>query len=98
MEFRVNLPCIRRRAERDNIVGTSTSEGAGLIIISITISVWAGILEQLRVRRGLAGVGRTICAAATVLVLPERLARALTRYARSISGARHLQLRRALFV
>lgn len=90
----VNLPGVRRWTEGDGVIRRSTCEGAGLIVVCVTISMWARLLENLRVGRGLACVRCSVRAAATVLRLPESLARALARDAFTPINASHLELRR----
>jgi len=82
------------RAKGDGVIGGSASEGAGFVVVGVAISAWASVLEYLRVRRGLARVGRPVRSAAAVLRRVERLARALARDALSPVRAHHLQLRR----
>lgn len=93
----VNLPRVRRRAERYDIVGRRTCEGASPIIIRVAVRVRTRVLKHQRVLRRLAYVGCAVRAATAVLLLLERLARALARDSFP-AGARHSQLRRTTVV
>lgn len=94
MGFLVNLPGVRRGAERYDIVGPGACERAGLIIIRVAVRLRARALEHLRVLRRLACGRCAVRALAAVLLVAERLARALARHALP-AGTRHAQLRRA---
>ncbi|KAK3423798.1 hypothetical protein EUGRSUZ_F00558 [Eucalyptus grandis] len=88
-------PGVGRRAEGDDVVGVCAREGAGAVVVRVAVGLRAGVLEQLRVRRGLARLRRGVGAAAAVLRLLERLTRALARHPPRPVAARHPQLRRA---
>ncbi|KAF7828967.1 hypothetical protein G2W53_020131 [Senna tora] len=90
------IGCSGRGAECDHIVGVGAGEGAGAIVVSVTVSAWARILEELRVRAWLARVWSRVRTTAAILRLPERFTRALTRHPLSstILLRRYLQLRR----
>lgn len=79
-------------AEGDNVVRGCTCEGAGAIIVSIAVGVWAGILKELRVRAGFTRGRSCVGPTATVLWVPKSLARALTRHA-PVTGAQNFELR-----
>ena len=88
----VGIPGVRRGAKGDSVICASAGECAGGIVVCVAVSLWAGFLEQLRVRRGGALVRSRVRAAAAVLWFPERLARALARDVLCPVGAGNLQL------
>ncbi|KAL2512262.1 hypothetical protein Adt_17862 [Abeliophyllum distichum] len=75
MGITVNSPRIWRRAKCDDIISADTCEGSGFIIIGVAVCMWTCALEHLRIRQRLAGIGRDVRAAATVLLLPKSQAR-----------------------
>lgn len=93
-----NKPGGGGRAKGDGVIGGSAGEGAGFVVVRVAISAWARVLENLRVGRWLARVGRAVRAAAAVLRRVEGLAGALARDALSPVRAHHLQLRRTRVV
>lgn len=94
MKWKRDKPGGRGRAKSDGVIGGGASEGAGFVVVRVAISTRARVLEYLRVRRGLARVGRAVCTAAAILRRVEGLARALARDALLSVRAHHLQLRR----
>lgn len=89
------LPGVRQGTEYDHIVGPGTRVSARLVIVRVAIRAWASVLEEERERRRLTRVGRRVCAAAAILRVAERFARAPARHTppRPVPS-RHLQLRR----
>ena len=50
-KIKVNLPSVRGGAKGDGVIRRgATSEGTGLVVVSITVRVWARGLKDLRVR------------------------------------------------
>jgi hypothetical protein len=83
-----------REAEGDGVlVCHAGEEGAGAVVVGVTVGARARRLEDGGVRRGVARVRRSVRAAAAVPALPERLARAPARD--GAAAAVHLQLLRA---
>ena len=80
-----------REAEGDGVAGGAVAgEGAGAVVVGVAVRARARRLEDGRVGRRAARRGRRVRAAAAVLVLPERLARAPARH--RAAAAVHLQL------
>jgi len=95
---RLKLPgvIIRGRAESDGVIRRGcTCKSAGLVIIRVAVRAWASALENLRICRRLASVGRPIRAFAAILRGPERLTRTPTRHALFSIHACNPKLRRA---
>jgi len=94
---KLKLPGVifRGRAKSDRVIRRrSACKSAGLVIVRVAVGAWASVLENLRIRRRLASVGRPKRAFAAILRGPERLARALTCHALFSIHARNPKLRR----
>jgi hypothetical protein len=96
----------RAGAEGDGVGGVAgAGEGGGGVVVGVAVRPGARVLEELRVRRRLAGAGVPVVAVAAVLRRPERLARALAGHAAAggrrrrrhaqVSGARAVEVRHA---
>lgn len=98
VKAKLKLPGVifRGRAEGDGVIRrVSTCKSASPVIIRVAVGAWASVLENPRICRRLASVGRPIRAFAAILRGPERLARALTRHALFSILACDPKLRRA---